>query len=135
MASSGMLRCVALVRNEVSGERRASIIRVTKIGELETTLAVTSNRRTQRRKTTLEAHGVTSQNTAFITGSMSVLPHDVGVNILVRTITVKNVVFWNMTPCGCSKNRRFGVTYRSHLQRNETKCLFRSQRGHALSLQ
>jgi hypothetical protein len=41
-----MLRRVALVRTDVSEERRASIIRVTRIDELGTTLAVTSNRRT-----------------------------------------------------------------------------------------
>jgi hypothetical protein len=46
MASSGMLRRVALARTDVSEERSASIIRVTRIGELGTTLAVTSNRLT-----------------------------------------------------------------------------------------
>jgi hypothetical protein len=49
MASSGMLRLVALVRTEITEEPSASIIRVTRIGELGTTLAVTSNRRTVRR--------------------------------------------------------------------------------------
>jgi hypothetical protein len=44
MVSSGMLRRVALVRTGVSEELSASIIRVTRIGELGTTLAVTSNR-------------------------------------------------------------------------------------------
>jgi hypothetical protein len=44
MASSGMLRRVTLVRTDVSEERNVSIIRVTRIGELGTTLAVTSNR-------------------------------------------------------------------------------------------
>jgi hypothetical protein len=43
MASSGMLRRVALARTEVLEELSASIIRVTRIGELGTTLAVTSN--------------------------------------------------------------------------------------------
>jgi hypothetical protein len=38
VASSGMLRRVALVRTDVSEELSASIIRVTRIGELETTL-------------------------------------------------------------------------------------------------
>jgi hypothetical protein len=38
-----MLRLVALVRIDVSEELSTSIIRVTRIGELETTLAVTSN--------------------------------------------------------------------------------------------
>jgi hypothetical protein len=42
MASSGMLRLVALVRTDVSEELSASIIKMTRIGEL-VTLAVTSN--------------------------------------------------------------------------------------------
>jgi hypothetical protein len=48
MASSRMLRRVALVRTEVSEEPSASFIRVKRIGELGTTLAVTSNRGTLR---------------------------------------------------------------------------------------
>jgi hypothetical protein len=51
MASSGMLRRVALVRSDVSEELSASIIRVARIGELGTTLAVTTNRRKLRRNT------------------------------------------------------------------------------------
>jgi hypothetical protein len=48
MPSSGMLRHVALVRTDVSEERIASFMRVTRIGELGTILAVTSNRSTLR---------------------------------------------------------------------------------------
>jgi hypothetical protein len=44
-----MLRRVALVRTEVSEEISASFIRMTRIGELGTTLAVTSNRQTLRK--------------------------------------------------------------------------------------
>jgi hypothetical protein len=51
MVSSGLLRRVALVRTEVSEEPGASFIRVTKFGELGTTQAATSNRRTLRRNT------------------------------------------------------------------------------------
>jgi hypothetical protein len=51
MAPSGMLRCVALVRTDVWEALSASFIRVTRIGELGTTLAVTSNLRTLRRNT------------------------------------------------------------------------------------
>jgi hypothetical protein len=46
-----MLRRVALVRTDVSKEPSTSFIRVTRIGELGTTLAVTSNRGTLRRNT------------------------------------------------------------------------------------
>jgi hypothetical protein len=42
MPSSGMLRRVILARTDVSEELSASTIRVTRIGELGTTLAVTS---------------------------------------------------------------------------------------------
>jgi hypothetical protein len=44
-----MFHRVALVRTDVSEELSASILRVRRIGELGTTLAVTSNGRTLRR--------------------------------------------------------------------------------------
>jgi hypothetical protein len=44
MPSSGMLRRVALVRTDVPKELSASFIRVPRIDELGTTLAVTNNR-------------------------------------------------------------------------------------------
>jgi hypothetical protein len=43
MASSGMLRRVALVRTDVLEERIASFIRVTRIGELGTTNKTTNS--------------------------------------------------------------------------------------------
>jgi hypothetical protein len=46
MASPGMSRRVALVTTDVSEELSASFIRVTRIGELGTMVAVTSNRST-----------------------------------------------------------------------------------------
>jgi hypothetical protein len=60
MASSGMLRSVEIVRSDVSEQLRATIIRMT-VGELGTTLAITSNRRTLRRNTKC----VTSLKTPF----------------------------------------------------------------------
>jgi hypothetical protein len=51
MASSGMLRRVNLLRTDVSEELSVSIIMVVGIGELGTTLAVTTNRSTLVRNT------------------------------------------------------------------------------------
>jgi hypothetical protein len=48
LQSSQMVRCVACVRSDVSEERTDSIIRVTRISELETMLAANSNRITLR---------------------------------------------------------------------------------------
>jgi hypothetical protein len=52
MVSSGMLHLVAVVRTDVSEELSASFIRVTRIGELGTTVAVTSNQCMLQRNTT-----------------------------------------------------------------------------------
>jgi hypothetical protein len=88
MPSSGMLHLVVLVRTDVWEECIASIIRITRIGELGAALTVTSNRHTLRSYTTFgfshsisslhasvamlletsvlkELHGITSQKTAF----------------------------------------------------------------------
>jgi hypothetical protein len=46
-----MLRRVALVRTDVSEEPVASLIRVTRVGELGSTQAATSNQRTLQRNT------------------------------------------------------------------------------------
>jgi hypothetical protein len=56
MVSSGMLRRVALVITDFSEEPSSSYIKVTRIGELGTTLAATSNRHTLRRNTTDSCH-------------------------------------------------------------------------------
>jgi hypothetical protein len=89
MSSSGILRFVAVVRTDVSEERTASIIRVTRIGEVGTTLALTATcfgcklllmlfpaRRflspwwwrqsfPSKRRFLQEPHGLTFQNTTF----------------------------------------------------------------------
>jgi hypothetical protein len=61
-----MLRRVALVRTDVSEEPSASFITVSRIGELGTTQAATSNRRKLRRNTLMkEALG--SSETSVLT--------------------------------------------------------------------
>jgi hypothetical protein len=74
MPTYGLLHSVALVRSDVSEECITSIIRVTTIGELGNTLAVTSNQSTLLPVTDnvppkcwflQEPHGVTSQKTVF----------------------------------------------------------------------
>jgi hypothetical protein len=59
MASSGMLRRVALVRTDVSEELSTSIIRLTRMGELGRTDVPPKRRFLQ------EPHGVTSQKMTF----------------------------------------------------------------------
>jgi hypothetical protein len=73
MPSAGMLRRVALVRTEFSEERCASIIRVRRIGEIGTTLAATSNRRTLRRNTMSPCHFVTLKIETLRSSETSVL--------------------------------------------------------------
>jgi hypothetical protein len=66
-----MLRRVALVITDVSEELSASFIRVKRIGELGTTLAVTNNRRTLRRSSpilvTLLKEALSSSKTSVLT--------------------------------------------------------------------
>jgi hypothetical protein len=69
MVSSGKLRRVALVRADVSEELSASFIGVTWIGEVGTTIAVTSNRSTLRRNTTLVKEALSSSETSVLTRS------------------------------------------------------------------
>jgi hypothetical protein len=71
-----MLRRVALVKTDVSEDLSASIIRVTRIGELGT-LAVTSNRRTLRRNKKVASYSPTvlilnQTNTVNTTHTVSV---------------------------------------------------------------
>jgi hypothetical protein len=36
-------------------------------------------------------------------------------------VTMKNGVFWDVTPCGSCKNQRFGGTYRLHHQGDKNR--------------
>jgi hypothetical protein len=73
MASSGMLRRVALVKIDFTEKLSDSIIRVTRIGELGTTLAVTSNRRTLRRNTKIITSNMFLSSPMLVTLMMEAL--------------------------------------------------------------
>jgi hypothetical protein len=73
MASSGLLRRVAFVRTDVSEELSASIIRVTRICQLGTTLALTRSRvtvsvvRSSQILVTLKKEALSSSETSVFT--------------------------------------------------------------------
>jgi hypothetical protein len=80
-----MLSRVALVRTDVSEKRSASFIRMTRIGELGTTLGATNNRRTLRRNTSVLTRA-TRRDIAEDT-------------ILENGSSFRNVVFFSMYGC------------------------------------
>jgi hypothetical protein len=72
-----MLRCVALVRIDVSEERSSSFIRVTRISELVTTLAVTSVVPSSPILVTLMKEAISSYETSVLTrGTRCNIPED-----------------------------------------------------------
>jgi hypothetical protein len=83
--SSGMLRRVALVRTDVSEEPNASFIRMTRIDELGTTLAVTSHRRTLRCLVWQEELGILIKLNSFIGFRTRKLPACTTVELLPHT--------------------------------------------------
>jgi hypothetical protein len=109
MPSSVVLHHLALVRTDVLEELSASFIRVTRIGELGTTLAVTSNRRMLRSMRQLLVTAtvvpcspilVTLMKEATCSSKMSVLtkatwrniPEDTILEILNVTVQEENYV-------------------------------------------
>jgi ABC-type molybdate transport system permease subunit len=86
MASSGMLRRVALVRTDVSEELIAPFIRATRIGELGTTLDVTSNLLVTTSVVLSLPILVTPMKEALSSSEMSLLTSATRHNILVDAI-------------------------------------------------
>jgi hypothetical protein len=106
MIISVMLRCVALVRTEVSEELSASIIRVTRIGELGTMLAVTSNLGMLRRNTsspnlvTLMIEAQNSSETSVLTrATRRISPEDITLHNRCR----ENLKYYKIFPSSLQK--------------------------------
>jgi hypothetical protein len=119
IASSGMLRRVAPVRTDVSEELSASIIRVTRLGELGTTLTLTMNRRRllalflvhrflsplwrwhsvpPKHRFLQELHGVTSQKAQFfivIAMKTSNLAHSTSFRVNVIPVKIRTDILPN----------------------------------------
>jgi hypothetical protein len=89
---------VTLVRTDVSEERSVSIIRVTRISELGTTLAVTSNRRKLRRKPLqIAGHIVLHAIDTYcvtVDAKLTVVKHTfVGYGRPTKTVSIKMISF------------------------------------------
>jgi hypothetical protein len=89
-----MLRRVALVRTDVSEELSASFIRVTRIGYLGTTLAVTGNRQLLVRDSVLRSPIlVTLMKDALCSSETSVLTRATRRSILEDTIVNSSFLY------------------------------------------
>jgi hypothetical protein len=107
MSFSGMLRREVLLRTDVSEEPRASVIRVTRIGELGTMLAVNSNRRALRSNTNTKTK--TKRITSHRASAARYGQRCSYVRFEVFTaVTMRNFVFWDVMPCFFCKNQCFG---------------------------
>jgi hypothetical protein len=88
MASSGMLRRVVLVRTDVSEEFSTSFIKVTRIGELGTTLAVTSIVPSSLILATLMKEALRSSETSVLTRAAR---HNIPENAILLSHRRKNL--------------------------------------------
>jgi hypothetical protein len=103
---------VALVRTDVSEERIASIIRVTRINELGTTLAVTNNRRMlapAKHRFLQEPHGVISQKAAFF---FLYFVSGAPVSFIQQTLEGHGVT--DLVETLCCKHQGRWIDFRSH---------------------
>jgi hypothetical protein len=125
-ASSGMLRCVALVKTDVSEELSASIIRVTRIGEL----SVTSNRRTL---VTLMMEALSSSETSALRrATWRNIPEDA----IRHSNRRKNLKSYNN--CGCFLRKPYLISEQFEFKsqniywRIDIKNIVKKNKGHIL---
>jgi hypothetical protein len=138
--SSGMLRCMALVRTDVSEEHIALIIRVTRLGiviELLWLLVTNNSVPSSPILFTMKMETIRSSETWVLTRSTRLnIPHDgilhshshenlksysselsacVGFEVLTAVV-MNAAIFWYISPCSSYSNPRFGRTYDLHHQ-------------------
>jgi hypothetical protein len=87
-----MLSSVTLVRTDVSEELSDSLIRVTRIGELGTTLAVRRLQVPPKRRFLQEPHGVTSQKIPFFISRVLLSTSDLKESSLCHTFPVLQLI-------------------------------------------
>jgi hypothetical protein len=99
MVSSGMLRRVALVRTDVSKKFSASFIRVTRIGEIGTTLALSSIVPISPILVTLIKEALCSSETSVLTRTTSVISQKIQFFIVtaVKTSNLTKQIQFNLT--------------------------------------
>jgi hypothetical protein len=141
MKDAVLLRRVALLKTNVSEELSAFIVRVIRVGELGTTLAVTSNRRTllvtvngvpisptlvtlmmealssSETSVLQQPHGVTSQKTAFFIVTAVKTSNRTTFDRTARcyTLLVFCIHFFSSYSNRRKTNQRFGGTWHFHL--------------------
>jgi hypothetical protein len=88
---------VALVRTEISEERVASIIGATIIGDLGTTLPVTSNRSTLRKSNSININISIFRNVLQLLVTVNVIPSSLMLSMYL--VFLRRVLQWLVSYC------------------------------------
>jgi hypothetical protein len=107
-----MFHRVNLVRTDVSEERSASIIKVTRIGELGTKLAITSNRRLLQRKLLVTVNVVLIWPIILILMMEALRSSETS---FLTITTLRNIPEDSILPNHCRENLKSYIQYRFYI--------------------